>query len=391
MAKKYSVLVVDDQENWRELLVELLEDEFDVTSVDSYDAALEKIRERSVPFHVVVTDMRLVDEESGNEDGLKLAEVLNQRADVTNIIVITGYSTLRTAKRALGILDVFDYLEKRPEDGSPFNATEFQHTVCTAAETAEKERPQGLTLSGNRLLLLVPDISLREKMTAILRKRYEVEAVDDFSNIAKVQQILEQPFAVTLMGEELAEKKDFLDVLQETQPQTKIVLLTQQENSVVELLDNIPIAKRISISLSKPDRLQILDGIKQAIYSTAMKYVALEIASPSGEQGMLTNNIRLEPNTTYTLSLKMQDAPAADFLPITLTPMKTGKGQDIVLEVFPTAQQAKIMPSGILRWRITERLAFQIMFSERDTKKLLLEVRQGHRLAGKKEINLQVD
>ena len=134
MTKKYSVLVVDDQENWRELLVELLEDEFEVISVDNYDAALEKLRERKTPFYVIVTDLRLVDEQSGNEDGLKLAQEINHKKVATNVIVLTGYSTVLSTKRAFKELDVFDYLEKRPSDGSPFDRDGFLNTVRKAAE-----------------------------------------------------------------------------------------------------------------------------------------------------------------------------------------------------------------------------------------------------------------
>ena len=69
-----SVLIVDDQDNWRDLLKEVLEKELEVIMAESYSEALDAISKRANPFHVVVTDMRLKDGQLGNEDGVKLIE-----------------------------------------------------------------------------------------------------------------------------------------------------------------------------------------------------------------------------------------------------------------------------------------------------------------------------
>lgn len=138
--KKYSVLVIDDQDNWRDLLCEILEAQFEVSSARDYKSALAAIYRQHPPFHVVVTDLRLEDEKTGNQDGLRLAEFLNRQGEGTKTILVTGYPTIATAKRALSQLGAYDYLEKHPSDGSKFNSEEFQVSVQGAAQMAEKFR-----------------------------------------------------------------------------------------------------------------------------------------------------------------------------------------------------------------------------------------------------------
>jgi len=136
--KKYSVLVVDDQANWRELLVDLLKEEFDVKSAKDYEDALNLAQSQPSPFHVVVTDMRLKDDEIGNVDGLKLIEYINKLGGETEGIVLTGYGDVDTTKKALSHLGAFDYLEKHPP--TDFNYNEFKQIVRSAASEADKRR-----------------------------------------------------------------------------------------------------------------------------------------------------------------------------------------------------------------------------------------------------------
>lgn len=50
LKRKYSALVIDDQDNWRELLSDILEDQFEVTSVKDYESALDAIAIQRPPF-----------------------------------------------------------------------------------------------------------------------------------------------------------------------------------------------------------------------------------------------------------------------------------------------------------------------------------------------------
>jgi len=178
---KYSVLIVDDQKNWRNLLTELLQKQFTVVAVASYKDAIQKILEAATPFHVVITDMRLEDNVPGNEDGVKLIEYLHNLGGQTKTILLTGYPSLATAKKTLMQLDAYDYLEKYPSDpvDSRFDQNVFLRIVTEAAVLAEKYR--------NRLVfMLMPfaeeykafyEIAIKQ---AIQGLGLECKRVDDF-------------------------------------------------------------------------------------------------------------------------------------------------------------------------------------------------------------------
>lgn len=127
-----AVLIVDDQPNWRGLFTDLLENEYEIASVGSYEEALRAV-DRDPPFRVAVVDIRLDDKDQSNEDGLRLIERINQRKLGTKIVIVTGYPTIRTAKKAFRDLNAFDYIEKYPEDGKGFDSKIFRKTVRDAA------------------------------------------------------------------------------------------------------------------------------------------------------------------------------------------------------------------------------------------------------------------
>jgi ActR/RegA family two-component response regulator len=139
---KEAVLIVDDQPNWRKLLSELLEDAYEVTSVGKYAEALDALLAQDPPFHVAVVDIRLDDKDRANEDGLRLIAELNSMGRCTTTIVVTGYPTLRTVKKALQDLGAFEYLEKYPEDGNAFDHVSFREKVREAVDDAEKQRQE---------------------------------------------------------------------------------------------------------------------------------------------------------------------------------------------------------------------------------------------------------
>ena len=385
--KKYTVLVVDDQENWRNLLVELLKDEFTVSSAASYEAALQEVHASNEPFHVLVTDMRLVDEEAGNESGLDLAAEINRQGGGTKVVVLTGYPTLRTIKRALGVLEVYDYLEKYPSGGSPFDISEFLRLVREAAEEAERSRPNGLTKINNRVLLLTSDPLLQENMKQILHKRYEVTALAYSDDVIQRVASLEQLFAIIVLDENASRNTDLMDVLQESQSQARQILLISQEHEVLNVLQEYPIARAMLVPESEAERLRILDGVRQVLNTT--KYVVLEIETPSGKRKVLSEKMQLNPGVSYAFSLRMQDLPDRCAFPVSLEPVKNKK-QEIVLDVFISGPRLKIMPSGQLSWRVKRPIDFQVVLEGAGDRDMLLELKQGYRLAGKKEITFQL-
>jgi ActR/RegA family two-component response regulator len=136
------VLIVDDQANWRELFRDLLEKQYDVNAAAGYMEALDMVKKRNSdkPFHAAVVDIRLDDTDAANEDGLALIGEINRLSRFTNVIVVTGYSTIRTTKKAIKELKVYDYLEKYPEDGRAFDHNHFLEKVVEAADDAHRRQ-----------------------------------------------------------------------------------------------------------------------------------------------------------------------------------------------------------------------------------------------------------
>jgi len=88
------LLVVDDEEGPRESLNMIFCDDFDVTIATSGEEAIEFSTEN--PFDVVITDIRM--------RGMSGIDVLREvkKIDVhTEVIVLTAYETLDTARQAI--------------------------------------------------------------------------------------------------------------------------------------------------------------------------------------------------------------------------------------------------------------------------------------------------
>jgi len=98
--KQRKILVVDDLSDWRTTLRGLLEDAgYDVQVADSLPAALTLLE--AGHFDLAVLDIRLDETDEGNTEGLTLAAEIKQHWPATKIVIITGYDTPDTMKRAM--------------------------------------------------------------------------------------------------------------------------------------------------------------------------------------------------------------------------------------------------------------------------------------------------
>ncbi len=84
------ILVVDDQPNWRRALTKLLTKDghtvATATSFEEAEAALSRDQ-----FDVVILDVRLVDQDIMNVQGLELLQKAKAQARAPKVIMITGY------------------------------------------------------------------------------------------------------------------------------------------------------------------------------------------------------------------------------------------------------------------------------------------------------------
>ncbi len=105
------VLIVDDQEKQRKILADILAAKkhliFEASGVDN---ALDRIREKRP--EVVLTDLKMP-----GKGGLKLVEKISQLIPSPEVIVMTAFSTVETAVKAIR-LGAYDYLAKplEPEE-----------------------------------------------------------------------------------------------------------------------------------------------------------------------------------------------------------------------------------------------------------------------------------
>lgn len=99
------ILIVDDEAGIRESLSSILRDEqYSVDSVDSAEAALERLN--ASPFDVVLLDVWLP-----GIDGLEALSRIQALAHAPAVIIISGHGTIETAVRATK-LGAFDFIEK---------------------------------------------------------------------------------------------------------------------------------------------------------------------------------------------------------------------------------------------------------------------------------------
>lgn len=111
--KSGHILVVDDHENWRLLLGAILEEEgYRVSTASSYGEATAMLGD--IDFDIVILDMRLVDAESYNVQGMALLKLAKEKSSSTSAIILTGYPDPNHREMALGVYHADAYIEKVP-------------------------------------------------------------------------------------------------------------------------------------------------------------------------------------------------------------------------------------------------------------------------------------
>ncbi|MGD9235305.1 MAG: response regulator [Desulfobacterales bacterium] len=129
------VLIVDDYADWRGLLSGLLEREGHwVRAAGTKEKALAYIDENK-DLDLAVLDIRLADEDESNEDGIHLLAEIRQRRPFTRVIMVTGYGTMETQRKAFKQYQAFDFFSK-----AQFDSEEFKKAFQEAIEQAARDR-----------------------------------------------------------------------------------------------------------------------------------------------------------------------------------------------------------------------------------------------------------
>lgn len=128
-------LVVDDYADWRELLSGMLEREGHfVETVANLEEALAYIDENK-DLDLVILDIRLVETDETNEDGMRLLAEIRKRLSFTRVIMVTGYGTMETQRKAFRNFRAFDFFSK-----AQFDSEEFRQAFQEAVEQAVRDR-----------------------------------------------------------------------------------------------------------------------------------------------------------------------------------------------------------------------------------------------------------
>ncbi|HCW75687.1 MAG: response regulator [Deltaproteobacteria bacterium CG1_02_45_11] len=113
------ILILDDEPIVCQRLQPVLEKKgYYVEAFYQSENALKRFKE--TPFHIVVTDLKMK-----GLDGMQFLTEVKKTAPETEVIVITGFATMETAKESFR-KGVFDFLAK------PFKLGEIQEAIQNA-------------------------------------------------------------------------------------------------------------------------------------------------------------------------------------------------------------------------------------------------------------------
>ena len=119
--KQTSILILDDEPIVSRRLQPSLEKKgYEVETFTESLQALQRIRERD--FDIVITDLKME-----GMDGMQILTEVKNRSPRTEVIVITGFATMQTAKESFQ-KGVFDFLAK------PFKLGEITEVIRRAEE-----------------------------------------------------------------------------------------------------------------------------------------------------------------------------------------------------------------------------------------------------------------
>jgi len=131
------VLIVEDYADWRELLSVMLQREgLDVATAGSLQAAQAAL-EKTKDLDLAILDVRLVETDESNEDGLRLLSDIRSKHPFVRVIMVTGHGTMQMQRRAFREYKAFDFFRKEQ-----FDSDDFRHGVQEAVQEAARERQQ---------------------------------------------------------------------------------------------------------------------------------------------------------------------------------------------------------------------------------------------------------
>ena len=127
------ILVIDDVPDWRDQLSDILTGDYEVQTVDNYEAAKAVIRNREAELAIV--DLRLSPTDENNREGMELLKDLAEFR--INAIVLTGYPEHQIKEEAEKKYNAFDFIDKSALAG---NMRLLKNVIKEAFDLLESKR-----------------------------------------------------------------------------------------------------------------------------------------------------------------------------------------------------------------------------------------------------------
>lgn len=134
------VLVVDDVSDWRAQLRDILKNEYEVITADSYNTAMEVIRKQGA--ELVIVDLRLSPTDENNREGMELLEQLTRYR--INAIVLTGYPEEELQEEAEEKYNAYDFIDKGILAGNFQRIREIVREVFSLLESKERAKADSI-------------------------------------------------------------------------------------------------------------------------------------------------------------------------------------------------------------------------------------------------------
>ena len=154
------ILVVDDEEDIRDLISGILHDEgYETRTAGDSDSALAAVRARRP--QLVILDIWL---QGSKLDGIQVLDTLKREQPDVPVVMISGHGTIETAVSSIK-KGAYDFIEK------PFKADRLLHVTERALEAARLKREvQELKLKAGDESELVGDSSIIAQLKALVEK-----------------------------------------------------------------------------------------------------------------------------------------------------------------------------------------------------------------------------
>lgn len=149
--KKERILIIDDEERWRDMLADILSDGYEVLQAQDGEEGIKKVKENDI--NLVMLDLMLPD-----INGIEVLKQIVKEKPYLPIIMISGYGSIKDAVTATKI-GAYDFLEK------PSDREKILLTVRNALEREHLERK--ITLLKEEVLKKYQMIGISQEMSKV--------------------------------------------------------------------------------------------------------------------------------------------------------------------------------------------------------------------------------